>query len=155
MYTLVLGKYYSMKDIILNSFRIENVVEDNTHDHSILIDDENNVIDFNHNEETYMSLLRHVAMSISTDDDTNSDTNDTFELDKELEYKYFKTICEKVSEIVNDIIDDYPDLNEKFKSENNDDAKIDIVRTYYDFLCVRIICENWPDIINSVTESAA
>ena len=150
MYTLILGKYYSVQDVILNSFRIENIVSDDTRINSVLINDENE-IDLNHDEETYMSLLRDVAIRLSTDDDdTDSDTNDTFELDKELECKYFEAICKRIADMTYNIIDDYPDLDEKFRSGDNVD-KQHIINSFTDMLFIRILCTRWEDVVSSIS----
>ena len=147
MYTQILGMNYSMKDVILNSHRIASIIEDDTRINSILINDENE-IDLNHSEETYMSLLEYVMARVSSDDDTNN--GNTIEFDHEIERKYCITICERICDMVNNIIDDYPELDEKFRSGDSVE-KIHIINSFTDMLFIRILCTRWEDVVSSIS----
>ena len=147
MYTLVLGRCYSVKDVILNAFAVNNVKTDKLNRYSYFVKDEMVVKPFVNNVDVYAKLLEHIYNIQDEGGHFAAEVMNVFDAYDRKEIwatEAVDTICDKIEQMVNQVFDQT--IDEDFRNKS-DRRKLELIEQYDFMLYEKIKNENWNDLI--------
>ena len=148
MYTLILGRRFSVKDVVLNSFKIEKIVTNRNHDYSYLLKDRK-VVAFENEFNIYVELFENIYNIQDEGGHFAAEVMnviDAYNRKEEWATDTIYAICEKIEQMVDKIVEQNVELNEEFSS-GSDRVKSDLIKQYKFMLFGMIRNENWNDLI--------